>query len=120
MAALTLQSIVPAGITPALVAASAGGDSFANKTDERTFLHVKNASGASVTVTAAAVMTSSRVPGVGTLATPNIAVAVGAGAEAIIGPFSAAYNDANGNVNVTYSAVASVTVGARYLGGVSQ
>ena len=38
--------------------------------------------------------------------------AVGAGAQKIIGPIPAAFNDASGNVAVTYSGVSSVTVGA--------
>lgn len=40
-------------------------------------------------------------------------VTVAAGAIKLIGPFpTATYNDSSGNVQVTYSAVTSITVGA--------
>src|SRR5436305_1506346 len=53
-----------------------------------------------------------KIPGVGALSPPTRSVVVAAGADAMIGPFTAAYTDANNNVNLAYSAVSSVTVGA--------
>lgn len=104
MALLATQTVTDAGITPAYGAASAGGDTFQPGDD--VFLHVKNASGASVTVTVA----SQKPCNHGT--THNAAVAVPAGAERMLGPFPAERwaSPASGLVSVTYSATASVTV----------
>lgn len=113
MAALSIQSIVAAGLAPTYSAASAGGDTLLNDTQKNTFLHVKNASGAAITVTIAPYVASVNVADVGAVSVPNISVSVPATTgDRMIGPFPASYTDANGNVNVAYSAVASVTVAA--------
>jgi hypothetical protein len=112
MAALTIQSIVPAATTPTYAAAAAGGDTVACPTDQLTFVHVKNGSGASITVTVAAAITSVPNALAGTQTVANNAIAIAAGTERMIGPFPQAFIDGNGNVNLTYSAVTSLTLGA--------
>lgn len=107
MAQLTVQNVVRAGLVPSYAAAAAGGDSFKN--EPLTILHVKNGSAAAITVTVTS--QTKNVPE-GTTKT-NLTVNVAAGSEAMIGPFSrSAFNDSNGLVQVTYSAVTSVTVAA--------
>ncbi len=119
MATLSVQTIGgPSGlVNPSAAAASAGGDAFPNPSDERTFLYVKNGGGSPITVTVAPVNpTTVRVPGAaGAIPVPNRAMTVPASQEGWLGPFPTAFNDANGNVNVSYSAVTSVTVAARRL-----
>lgn len=110
MALLTVQNLAKAGATPTYGAVAAS-DTFLNIGDERTFLHVKNGSGASINVTVTARKTQVKVPGVGQLTVSNLVVAVPAGQERMIGPFSEAFNDADGLVTVGYSATATVTAG---------
>jgi hypothetical protein len=112
MAALTVQTIAAAGVTPSYGSANGGGDTMADDGKENNFLHVKNGGGGSINVTIAAVNTSKEVPGYGDLTVSNMVVAVGAGAEAMIGPFPRAYINSSGNVAITYSGVTSVTIGA--------
>lgn len=103
MATVATQSISLAGLAPAYSAASAGGDSF--KPADRTFLHIKNASAASVTAT---LVTPGEVQG---LAVEDVAVAIPAGAERMVGPLSPElfHDRADGLGDVTWSATASVT-----------
>ena len=106
MALLTPQQISIAGIAPTYAAAAGGGDTIAP--DDRTFLHVKNGSGASITVTVV-------TPGtVGGLAIADLSVAVAAGADRMVGPLTAALfaDPTTGLVPVTYSGVTSLTVAA--------
>lgn len=113
MATLTVQNLVKSSSLAANYAAAAvGGDVMPN--DGNTILHFKNASAGSITVTAAAVDTS-RDFGVsfGPYTRANVAVAIGAGAEAFIGPFPRiAFNNSSGQVALTYSGVTSLTVAA--------
>lgn len=107
MAVLPVQAISIAGVTPAYVAASAGGDQV--PPGDKTHLHVKNGSAASVNVTLTP-------PGNTRWGQPNpaIVVPVAAGAELLIGPLDQTLADpATGNVGIAYSAAASVTVQAR-------
>lgn len=105
MALLTVAQISRAGLTKSLAAAAGGGDTFSN--DGRTYFHILNGGGGSVTVT---FVTTSVVDG---NAVADTAVVVGAGAEMMIGPFPpATYNNDSGLVSVTYSGVTSVTVAA--------
>jgi len=109
MAVLTSQRFSTVGLAPTLTAAAAGGDSFTN--DGNTYLIVKNASGASITVT----VNSQALCNFGF--DHDMVVTVNAGATQQIGPFTTSrYNDASGQVHWTYSAVTSVTVGALTLG----
>lgn len=107
MAVLTVQQVALTGLNPSYAAASAGGDSFDN--DGRTVLHVKNTNASSRTVTVA-----SQKPAVPGLAPSNNAVSVPATTgERFIGPFDpTVWNDSNGDVQVTYSADAGVTIAA--------
>lgn len=105
MAALVIQPTVPAGLIPALVAASVGGDTM--PAGDHNYLDVKNASGGSINVTIAGNVPCSQGFNHATV------VAVAAGAETRIGPLPASrYGDSTGTVNITYSAVTTVTVGA--------
>ncbi|MEA3250145.1 MAG: hypothetical protein U9Q35_00975 [Pseudomonadota bacterium] len=106
MATLTVQKSSIDGIAPTYAAADIAGDEFA--WGRSAFLHVKNGDAASHTVTIASQVTAR--PGI---APADIAVAVPAGEERIIGPFTeGAFKDGNGSVQVGYDAVASVTVAA--------
>lgn len=104
MAVLTVQSSALTGTELAAYAsAAAGGDSFAN--DGTIMLHVKNGGGAPINVTAVAKTACNQ----GTL--HDAVVSVTNGKEALIGPFpTSRFNDVNGKVSITYSAVTSVTV----------
>ena len=103
---LAVQQIVRTGLTPALAAANADGSYVPN--DGRTFLQVKNGSAGAVTVT---VETPGTVDG---LAIGDLAVVVPLTVgDKIIGPFPPdTYNQPDGTIKATFSAVASVTIGA--------
>lgn len=110
MAILTPASPAITGAAYTLVAAAAGGDQFANPRGNA-FFHVNNASGGSLTVTFTAQATTRPADGVYPAMTlANNAVAVPAGTQRLIGPIPSGYNDGNGNVQVTYSGVTSLTV----------
>jgi hypothetical protein len=90
-------------ISSGLTAASSGGDQFANT--EREQLIVKNADASSKDVTFVSQQT------VDGQAVADKTVTVAAGDTMAFGPFPAGtFNDAGGNLQVTYSAVTSVTV----------
>lgn len=102
---LTVQQMTPDGANITFVAANADGNFFIN--NGRTFLWVKNGSGAGITVTVAAPGPCDQ-----TFTHPTNPV-VPAGGERDIGSFLVArFSNASGNVDVTYSAVTSVTVAA--------
>lgn len=104
MATLTVQEISRAAITPSFGAAAGGGDQFAN--DGRTYVHIKNGGASPITLT---VVTQMTVDG---KAVADDAITVTNAQERVIGPFPPGiYNDANGMVQLTYSAVTSVTLG---------
>lgn len=107
MAKLSVQTIERTGLKSTYAAAGSTGDSFSNT--GRTFLHVKNGDTATHTVTVASQFFS---PPAGTQKN-DLAVAVPAGEERMIGPFpERAFNDANDLVQIAYDAVTSVTVAA--------
>lgn len=86
------------------VPAAGGGDDFVNSGIE--LLYIKNADASPKTVTIVTPATQDA------LAVADRAVVVPAGNEMLIGPFpTSIYNDANGKVSLTYSAVTNVTVG---------
>jgi len=86
-----------------VVAATSGGDSFAN--DGQTYFVIANSSGGNVTVTMH-IQTSPDG-----LTVTNKTVVVATATTAIIGPFDVGtYNDTGGLVNITYSGVSSVNV----------
>jgi len=107
MAALSTQAIAEAGVVPSFAAAAAGGDTAVP--GDKTFLVVKNGGGSSINVTLAAFPDTSTY---GT-AIPDPVIAVANGAEKWIGPLrgSSYANASTGLVNITYSAVTTVTVG---------
>lgn len=101
--ALTATPVVRTGITDTLAAANVDGNFFTNT--GREWLEVLNGSGGSINVIIAGVADGVTVTALRT-------IAVGAGVRKKIGPFPAnTYNDANGQVQITYSAVTTVTVG---------
>lgn len=102
MALLAVQQIQTPGTAPTYAAATGGGDTVPS--DGRTFLHVKNGSGAPITVTVA-------TPGnVGGLAIADNTVSVPNAGERMIGPITA---DLYGDIAaITYSGVTSLTIGA--------
>lgn len=109
MATLTRQVVGPTGVSPSYATAAGGGDKVA--CGPGTFLHVKNAGGASITVTIDD-PTSVGPPGAATF-NPDLSVAVTNGQERMIGPITDRYaNPADGLAAITYSGVTSVTVGA--------
>lgn len=103
MATLTVQKAVGTGLTPSYSAAAGGGDQFANS--GKAMLHAKNGSGGSITITVNSQVNCSQG------FDHDFAVAIPAGEERMIGPFpKSRFDDANGNVQITYSAVTSLTV----------
>lgn len=103
---LTVTPLTRAGVTPALTAADATGNTFLNG-DEHTFLVVKNGGGAGITVSLDILTTIDGQP------VTDRTVSVPAAGERWIGPFPKIYyNNASDLVTVTYSGVTSVTVGA--------
>ena len=100
----TLTAIVPtyAGVNLGPVAAAAGGDKFVNTGNE--LLYIKNGGGSSINLT----LDAQAVSG---LPITDPVIAVAAGAEKILGPFDPRYfTDSSGFLNLSYSAVTSVTV----------
>lgn len=113
MALLTLTRLLESnGLAIAAAAASAGGDTAPNP-DGKVFLYVKNAGAGGITVTVTPAKPTLAIPGQGQFTKATPAVAVAAGAEALLGPFPPAiFNDGNGNLDITYSGVTSVEVAA--------
>jgi len=106
MAAIAVQQAKVTGTALNFVAASGGGDTIAVQGD--TYLFVRNADASSKTVTVVR-------PGSDEyeLAVPDVAVTVAAGATAVIGPIPPSFRDSSDSlVDITYSAVTSVTVAA--------
>lgn len=108
MAALPVQQIVKAGTAPSFAAATVTvGDTVANP-DDRTYVHVKNASGSPITVTVSdpGLTASGNSP---TLATVSVPATTG---ERLIPVPAAAADPSTGLATVICSAVTSVTIGA--------
>lgn len=104
--ALTLQSIVRTGLSPAYTGANADGHSVTNE-GKKTLVHVKNGGGSSINVT---IQTPNTVD---SLAVSDRVVSVPSGEERMIGPFPVeTYNQSDGTIYVDFSAVTSVTVAA--------
>lgn len=108
MALLTHNQLdVAAGTAPVFVAAAAGGDTVQADASGRLFVVVKNASAGAVTVT----VVDPRISEAG-VAIGDPTYSVGVAGERWI-PIESFFRDpATGLVNITYSAVASVTVAA--------
>lgn len=111
MAALATQKPATAGVAVVYSAAAGGGDTFVN--NGREMFHVKNGGGSGITVTfnSGAVAGRNKCSFGVANAAHDLAVSVGAGSDALCGPFSKdQFTDGNGNMNVTYSGVTTVTV----------
>jgi hypothetical protein len=113
MALLTRVNQVEAGLdlTASFVAAAAGGDTVDN-TDGKTLLLFRNGSAGVITVTITPLVSSTTDPVLGTLTKAAVArtVAITTGLS-IIGPLSTAgFNQANGQLAITYSGVTTFTV----------
>lgn len=104
MSVRTVQSIDQDGLTPAFSAASGGGDKI--PWGESVFAVVKNGGGSPITVTVVSPGTESNLP-IG-----DQAITVGAGAEAWIHLGAPVFRNAQRQVDLTYSGVTSVTLGA--------
>lgn len=104
MATLTVQQIAVTGLEAAAAASAAvAGDEFVN--NGKTFIKVTDTGTTAPVVTIASRVACSRG------STHNIAVTVQSGEARYIGPFPMdRFNDSNGKVGITYSAVADVTV----------
>lgn len=112
MAALTKVTPALAGTATTPASAAAGGDSVANPRGN-TILRVTNGGGSSINVTLAAQVTTRAADGTFPAMTlANQVIAVANGTTKLIGPIPPAFNDGNGNVQITYSAVTSVTIEA--------
>lgn len=93
------------GAVPALTAV-ASADKFLN--NGHMLLHVHNGSVSSVDVTIDDPRSTS--PSGAVSFNPDVTVAVAAGADKYIGPFDPnRFNDANGFVNIAYSAITTIT-----------
>jgi len=103
MATLASTTISRDGILQTLVAANAGGDEWVN--DGEQFIAITNGGASPITLTA---VTQSTVDG---QAVGDRAISIGVAETKLIGPFQqSVYNDGAGKVQLTYSAVTSVTI----------
>jgi len=103
MADLAVVTISRNGLEATYNTAAGGGDAFINTGNE--FVHIKNDDASSKDITFA---TPAEVDG---LAVADRVVSIPAGEDRMIGPFPAStYNDTAGKVQITYSAVTSVTI----------
>lgn len=102
--ALTAKKFATLGLAPTYVSPDAAGVSF--RSNGKQVLHVKNGSGASITVTLKIAKT---IEG---QAVTNPTATVGAGADKFFGPFSDNYEQLDGTdtVFVDLSSVTTVTV----------
>lgn len=105
MALLTPQQIDIDGLTPAFAAASAGGDTV--RPEDLSYIEVINGDTTGTVVTVV-------VPGsTYGQANPDVAITVApTGGRQKIGPFPQAIADTDGLVDLTYSKVTSLTIGA--------
>lgn len=109
MATLTARTVVRAGVDPALVACSGGGDEFVNTGAE--FILVTNGHTSDWVVTIA---TPATVDG---LAVADRTVTIPDGESRLIGPFpKATYNSGTNKVNLTYDGVTAMTIAVLKLG----
>ena len=106
---LAPQALSLSGVSPTYNAASGGGDTFPN--DGRTYAHLKNGSGAPITVTFDA-LPSYTDNALGLLSLADTVITVPASGEKVVGFFPPArFNDVTtGRVAMTYSGVTSLTV----------
>ena len=108
---LSVQTIGIAGTTPSYSAANADGSKFACASDERVFMHLKNANGSNRTVTIDLPDTAAAIPGYGavTLADRAVVIPLTSG-DKMIGPIPPRFIDSAGYVNITFDAVSDLTI----------
>lgn len=105
MATLSVQSVSRSGLNASFASAAAGGDQFT--WGARRFIHIKNGDASSHTLTVASQYASDPQG----LTSADLTVSIPAGEERMVGPFSErAFADSDGNVQLSYDAVTSVTV----------
>lgn len=109
MADLTVNTYSAGSLTDSLTAAAGGGDAIPAYTGKE-WLEVNNGGGSSINVT----LVSQYVPPAAGTAAASLVVAVAAGArKKIKAPApKEIWTDVNGKLQITYSGVTSVTVGA--------
>jgi len=105
MATLTPASAARSANPITFTGASPGGDEFANTGKELLFVRHTNAGGVGVTLT---ITSQATVDG---LAVADRTVAIDPGETHVLGPWpKAAYNDASGNVALSWSATTDIEV----------
>lgn len=109
MAALNVQSVVTGGLAIATTAAAAGGDTvqLSPINDDRATLQVTNGGASPITVT---LVDPGTTPAGNTTTAPAVSVAASATKLFPLNPNLV--NPSTGFINITYSAVTSVTVAA--------
>jgi len=114
MAQLSVNLIDDAGVAidANTVSAEAGGDSFLNRSNGRTFLLVENTDASSHDVTLTAQQTEVQKDGFGTLDIGDVVVSVPAGESRLIAVPPGSFNDSEGLVQASYSDQTGMNVGA--------
>lgn len=103
--ALTVTDISRSGITATLTSAAAAGNKFAN--NGKVFIDISNGYTGAITATFITGRT------VDDLAVADLTVQIASGAEKFIGPFEpGTFNDSDGYVNIDFTTVTTVTIGA--------
>jgi hypothetical protein len=110
MATLTPQIMLPSGLKPTFVAASAGGDEFPCPADQRTYIEIVNGDASAHTVTLKAQIANSLQAGVGQKAVADISQSLAASERWLFGPIPEAYIRADGKARLEYNSVTSVTL----------
>jgi hypothetical protein len=117
---LTVQDVDRSGLTPAYVSGDATNEHSFDNTSQAVFVHIKNGGGGGINAT---FITSQTVDG---NAVADLVIAVGAGAEAMVGPFrNDLYGQADAGNNLDTAVLldldtdTSVTLGAFKLGDVN-
>ena len=114
MATIVAQKILQSGLIPTYSAASAGGDKLANTGVQ--YFHVKNASGVTITANVVPVVTVYIYPVLGKLVKETASLVLTAGQSGFLGPFeTGAFNDTQGFITITCTAITSVTLAALYI-----
>lgn len=104
------QNIVPAGLTVIHTGSLSTSNNYKIRNDGRMFIRIVNGSGGSVVVT---IVTQKQVGG---NAVVDRAVTVLTVTEQNIGPFPPSiYNDSNGDIDVSFDVITSVTIAALHL-----
>jgi hypothetical protein len=123
MAAISLQTIGVAGLGATYSATTASDTTSGITPDDRVFIHAKNTNAATATVTINAVApTSVKVPGVGTVSVPALAVTIPATTgDRMIGPIPPAYIDGTGTITMVNSGtITNLTIAVIRLPSLSQ